>query len=119
MSDSTKRNRRWFQFSLRSLMIAVTLIAVPLSYVAHEYRIVAARKSLQELPGFEFVCEEEPEDGMRTIDDPIERVDSVSWLRRRFGDKMYAIVVISAASDVEVDRLKGLFPESTIIDRRH
>jgi hypothetical protein len=30
-SDTPKRKRGWFQFSLRTLMIGVTLLAVPLS----------------------------------------------------------------------------------------
>jgi hypothetical protein len=32
-ADPPKRKRRWFQFSLRTLMIAVTLLAMVLAYV--------------------------------------------------------------------------------------
>jgi hypothetical protein len=32
-ADPPKRKRRWFQFSLRSLMIGVTLLAVVCGYV--------------------------------------------------------------------------------------
>jgi hypothetical protein len=33
-ADPPKRKGRWFQFSLRSLMIVVTLLALPCSYAA-------------------------------------------------------------------------------------
>jgi hypothetical protein len=32
-ADPPKRKRRWFQFSLRSLLLVVTLLAVPCAYV--------------------------------------------------------------------------------------
>ena len=32
-ADPPKRQRRWFQFSLRTLMIVVTLLAVVCAYV--------------------------------------------------------------------------------------
>jgi hypothetical protein len=32
-AEPPKRKRRWFQFSLRSLMIVVTLLAVPLTTI--------------------------------------------------------------------------------------
>jgi hypothetical protein len=43
-SDPPKRKRRWFQFSLRTLMIVVTLLALPLGYVGWQARIVRDRK---------------------------------------------------------------------------
>jgi len=36
--------RRWFRFRLRTLLIGVALLAVPVGYVAHEWRVVRARK---------------------------------------------------------------------------
>jgi hypothetical protein len=35
-ADSPRRNRRWFQFSLRSLFIGVTLLAAVSAYLAHK-----------------------------------------------------------------------------------
>ena len=46
-----KRKRRWFQFSLRSLMIGVTLLAVACAYVVWQVKIVAERRALL-LPTF-------------------------------------------------------------------
>jgi hypothetical protein len=43
-----KRRRRWFQFRLRTLLIVVTLLAVPCAYVGWQAAIVRERKSLLE-----------------------------------------------------------------------
>ena len=45
-ADPPKRKRRWFQFSLRSLMIVVTLLAVPLGYVGWQKKAVQERKAM-------------------------------------------------------------------------
>jgi hypothetical protein len=43
-----KRKRRWFQFSLRTLLIGVTLLAAACAYFAHYAAIVRQRKALRE-----------------------------------------------------------------------
>ena len=45
-ADPPKRKRRWFQFSLRTLLIGVTLLAVPCAYVGWQAKTVCKRKSL-------------------------------------------------------------------------
>jgi hypothetical protein len=42
----SERKRRRFQFRLRTLMITVTLLAVPMSYVGWQAKIVRERKDL-------------------------------------------------------------------------
>jgi hypothetical protein len=44
-AEPPKRKRRWFQFSLRSLMIVVTLLAVPLGYIGWQAKIVRERRA--------------------------------------------------------------------------
>ena len=44
-AEPPKRKRRWYQFGLRTLMIAVTLLAVPLGYVGWQAKIVRERKA--------------------------------------------------------------------------
>jgi hypothetical protein len=53
---SNKAKRRWFQFRLRTLMIVVTLLAVPLGYVGWQVKIVRERKALE--PSV-FIAEED------------------------------------------------------------
>jgi hypothetical protein len=43
MSEPPKRKRRWFQVSLRTLMIAVTLLAAACAYVGWQAKIVRER----------------------------------------------------------------------------
>ena len=45
-ADPPKRKRRWFQFSLRTLLIAVTVLAVVCGYAAWQAKIVHERKAL-------------------------------------------------------------------------
>jgi hypothetical protein len=52
MIDPPKRNRRRFQFRLRTLMIVVTLLAVPLGYVGWSAKIVRERIALRESSPF-------------------------------------------------------------------
>ena len=44
-AEPKKPRRRWFQFRLRTLLIGMMLLSVPLGDVAHELRIVAERKA--------------------------------------------------------------------------
>jgi hypothetical protein len=59
-SDPPKRKRRRFQFSLRSLLIVVTLLAVTCAYVGWQAKIVRERKEtmtelLRSLPVFDRI----------------------------------------------------------------
>jgi hypothetical protein len=45
MDAEPKRKRRWFQFSLRTLLIGVTLLAVACGYVAKEAKTAWQRQS--------------------------------------------------------------------------
>jgi hypothetical protein len=45
-ADPPKRKRRRFQFRLRTLMIVVTLLAVPCGYIGWQARIVRERRDL-------------------------------------------------------------------------
>ena len=41
-----ERKRRWYQFSLRTLLIVVTLLAVPCAYTGWQAKIVRDRKAI-------------------------------------------------------------------------
>ena len=47
-AEPPKRKRRWFQFSLRTLMIVVTLLAIPGGYVGWQAKIVRDRNAMLE-----------------------------------------------------------------------
>jgi len=45
-AEPPKRGRRWYQFSLRTLLIVVTLLAIPCAYLSWQAKIVAERRRL-------------------------------------------------------------------------
>jgi hypothetical protein len=47
-TDPPKRRRRWFQFRLRTLLIGVTLLAMPCAYVGWLEKVIADRKAVRE-----------------------------------------------------------------------
>jgi len=100
--------RRWYQFSLRTLLIGVALLSVPCAYVAHEYRLVQARKEwiTRRAPPFELagipptqVYERNP------AADP-------SLIRRWLGDR--AETDIDVDSEADAAAAKSLFPEAAV-----
>ena len=105
---SQNANGRWFQFSLRTLMVAVTLLAVPLGYVGWQAKIVRERKTaLERLYSLGGVCmtveqyRMEIAAGMRhglTED----RVPSVSWPRAWLGGE--AIIGMYIPAEVSTGR---------------
>ncbi len=90
------------QFRLRTLMVVVTLLAVPLGYVGWQAKIVRERKAWRENPHFL-----EPlliEDG-----------GTVSWIRRYFGDaQCFAMVADESVSDAQLDQCREAFPEADV-----
>ena len=95
-----------FQFRLRTLMIGVTLLAVPCAYISHEAKVVRERRAI-----------------LRTIDTAGGRFLAINegdlpagmtgpgWIRRLLGD--VAVVEIDFhASSLSQDYLKEKFPEA-------
>jgi hypothetical protein len=104
--DPPKRKRRWFQFSLRSLMIGVTLLAVPLGYVGWQAKIVRHRRELirqvvaaGSYVGFDFTLELE---------------DSIPWLRRRLGDEAIRLFGLLGATGEKREEISAAFPEADV-----
>lgn len=95
--------RRWFQFRLRTLLIGVVLIGGASGYVAHEVRIVAARKSwiaAHPVPMALFPLLKEG-DGHQ-----------VPLIRRWLGDEKQGFVLVD--SKEEIATAEALFPEANI-----
>jgi WD40 repeat protein len=103
-ADPPKRKRRWFQFSLRTLLIVVTLLAVVYGYLAHESQIMHERKVMLDLN--------------MPIDSLSEKRsdESIPPIRRWFGDKAYEAIALGndGVSDALVQRYRDLFPEAQV-----
>jgi hypothetical protein len=103
-SDPPKRKRRWFQFSLRTLMIFTMVVAVACGWVGWQAKIVRGRKS-----------ELNRAVNMRLIGIDSDQAKAIPWVRRLLGD--VSVNSISMPPDTtidELDRLRALFPESKV-----
>jgi hypothetical protein len=115
MESEPKRKRRWFQFSLRTLMIGVTLLAlIPCGYVGWQAKIVRGRNDMREQlerRGAIFL-----QDGVPGLSHPEL---SPSWLRRLLGDEDIPYIWIPPRErlDVEVDleEVRRVFPEAFVV----
>jgi hypothetical protein len=101
MTEPPKRH--WYQFSLRTLLIGVTLLAVACAYVGWQARTVSERRAMRERI-------EKTDKG--TI---WERSDDVPWLRRILGDEAIPRIILPFETDVEERRkIRAVFPEATL-----
>jgi hypothetical protein len=109
-ADPPKRKRRWFQFSLRSLLIAVTLSAVVCSYVGWQDKIVRARKAVLEsrVKHAYAIC-------------PMSAsFYRGSALRRWLGDlAIEQFCFDDNATDDEIDEVRRAFPEAALWRGEH
>jgi hypothetical protein len=108
--ESPKRKRRWFQFSLRTLIIVVTLLALPLGYVGWQAKIVRERRAMRDsiLDAGGYVTD------LPFIPGP----PPPSWLRRILGDETVEILVVPDETDEKtIAEIRRLFPNTKIAKR--
>ena len=96
-----------FQFSLRTLLIVVTLLAIPCWYGGEQYRLVARRKTiLQEL---------KQRSGYYDFQDGRSN-PGVPWLRASCGDRAIRLIGMPhACSNRELGEMKACFPEARVV----
>jgi hypothetical protein len=105
-ADPPKRKRRWFQFSLRTLMIVVTLLAVLCGYVGWQAKIVRHRRELirQVVAAGSYVG----------FDFALELKDSIPWLRRLLGDEPIRLFGLLGATGDKREEISAAFPEADV-----
>ena len=113
---------RWWSFSLRTLLVLVTLSSIAFAYVGYQLSIVRARKELLKKlvsRGCYVTTQDEASHSMQPMRPADEPDPSVPLVRRWLGDE--AIARISyyphAAPPKELAaRVKSLLPEATTIE---
>src|SRR5258707_2685386 len=109
-AESPKRKRRWFQFSLRTLMIGVTLLAIACGYVGWQARIVRGREQLSaRFDRISLNDEDIPSDWPSWCESR-----RIPWFRRFLGDKIWHLVFVPGASDEEIAAIRAAFPEADL-----
>ena len=105
MDAQPKRKRRWFQFSLRTLLIGVTLLAAVcggVNWYCGEVEFVRQRFRMSG---------ESPAWGAHIAHPPRE----LPWIRRWLDDNAFIEIYLDrSASDEDVQRYQIAFPEATI-----
>ena len=97
-AELPRRKRRWFQFSLRTLMIVVTLLAAACAYVGWQAAIVRERKSLID------------SDAHARLE--IESDAAVPTVRRWLGDHSYRFIYVRTRAEIQT--FKDAFPEADV-----
>jgi hypothetical protein len=108
-ADPPKRKRRWFQFSLRTLLIVVTLLAAPLGYVGWQAKIVRERRAL--LDSIKAAGGSDLTDVLHNSAIP----PPPPWLRRILGDQTVEVLLVPATTNEEtLARIHRLFPDTLV-----
>lgn len=101
-----------FQFRLRTLLIGVALLSVPLAYLAHEYRIVAEREAWAKL-------HDTPTDMTIGIGYDGNQEDGPGPIRRLLGDEARFALTLVDPQPGDVQTARRLFPEAHIFEFHH
>ena len=98
-----KFQRRWYQYSLRTLLIVVTLAGCGLGWLGWQLRVVQERRAfLNNIGDSEVWISKSP--------------DGLSWIRRLLGDRVVPKIGLPIKTDKsERRRLAALFPEAEIL----
>jgi hypothetical protein len=100
-----------FQFSLRTLMIGVTLVAVACGYVGRQVKIVRERYSMLA----QITDQKNTERGNYGLAPSEDSQLQVPWIRRLLGDQaIYAIGLPITASKDYRRKVRELFPEAIV-----
>jgi hypothetical protein len=112
--------RRYFQFSLRTLLIFVALFAAACGYLAQQAKIAWERRSLLDISSAASVAFEGPlvrefETDHHFIRFAPRGAAGVSWVRQVLGDRAVSDIALSIGTDkAERQHVAALFPEARI-----
>ena len=102
-TEPPKRKRRWFQFSLRTLLIVVTLFCIAAAWFTEQARIVRERKAILDHDGL-----------ISLLDFATGPSSRISIVRRWLGDVDCREIGAEPVSDEELEHYRAVFPEATI-----
>ncbi len=108
-AEPPKRKRRWYQFSLRTLMIVVTLLAGACAYLGSQAKIVRDRRAMR----YEI---NRTGDGAY-VQEPLDPDTpcKVPWIRSLLGDEAAEIIALPMKASKEFrDHVRATFPEACL-----
>ncbi len=114
MSEAPPPCRRWFQFRLRGLLVAVTLLAVFMGWLGWELKFIRARKAA--LADGSVIGRLRPDELDFKELLPQATLATIPFWRRWFGDNAYQWLSVPAEStQADMDRMKEMFPEAIVV----
>jgi hypothetical protein len=121
MSETCKPRRRWFQYSLRSLMLAMFLASLAMSWVAVGMRRARQQKKVvEDIRGLggDIRYDYEFDHSGHLL--PRASPPGPAWLRNLVGEDLFVAVVevhfyTSRVTDADVEDLKGLRDLKTLV----
>jgi hypothetical protein len=107
-AEPVKARRRWFQFRLRTLLAGMVLLSIACGYVAHEWRIVAARKAIEARAGLD--CETDWD--RRSLGVDADKAEEPGFVRRLMGDRKVFIINYwwTTTSESDIKEIEKDFP---------
>jgi hypothetical protein len=117
-ADPPKRKRRWFQFSVRTLLIGVTVLSMCCAYFGGSAKVAWERsamlKRINRVDYGAVVRYGHKEDGPNP---PLENKSGsiVSWEHRLFGDEAIAAIFLPLDTEKKhLSEIHAMFPEAKI-----
>ena len=112
-ADPPKRRRRWFQFSLRTLMIGVTHLAMACGYAGWQMKIVRERRAWAISHQHWFADHSSKNLRVLSYADP---ACFPSRIRLWLGDEAIEVLLVpNSITPAELDLAVSLFPEARIV----
>jgi hypothetical protein len=112
METEPKRERRWYQLSLRTLMILVAVVAVPCAYVGWQAKIVSTRRRMASAANAGITGS----GWKRSSSAPSLFTEFPSWIRWQLGDKQYDhFSFFDWTTDNTISEYQSAFPEALVI----
>jgi len=105
MTTPAPPRRRWFRYRLRTLFVAVLLLAIPLGWIAVQLKWIHDRRErlewIKDGRAYYIYAPDEP---------------SISFWRRWMGDRNIEqlMLVQEQVSQAELEEIRSLFPEAEI-----
>jgi hypothetical protein len=117
MAEPSASPRRRFQFRLRTLMVVVTLLAVPCAYVGWQAKIVRERNAMLRTFGENRFGFYDTPSIYYTGDSDLQTTEkpTVPLIRKWLGDRAVEFIYVPRRDpSVDVDAIRKMFPEATV-----